>query len=218
MKSTESPAAGSSIGRLLGLKRGGPRPAELEPGQPLRPFTWPNLLSYIRLALIPLFLVLAFSTGDGRSTATVIVFGVAALSDYFDGMLARALNQYSRFGSYLDPAVDRILVLAAGAVAWYFNMLPRWAIAVLFAREILILLLSRLALKYKIDIKINWPGRISLWLILMSVGLTLIVDSELARAMFVAGVALMVVATAIYLVEGYREIKGIRQASQNRVE
>ncbi len=203
---TETQAQEQSTARLLGLKRGGPAPVETRKGQPLRPFTVPNLVSYIRLALIPLFLVVAFSTENGRSVAVVVIFTVATWSDYLDGILARALNQYSRLGSLLDPAVDRLLTLAAMAVVWHFNLLPRWAIAVVVARELLVIVTSPIALKRGVEIEINWAGRISLWLMMFSVWFSFIAPGKFVDFLFVAGVGIMVGATLAYFVDTYRKV------------
>ena len=58
---------GERFRRRFGLDRSGPPPKQTRPGQPLRPWTLPNLVGYIRLAALPVFLVLAFDSGDGRS-------------------------------------------------------------------------------------------------------------------------------------------------------
>ena len=102
--------------RLLGLDRSGGPPPETKRGQPLHPWTIPNAIGFVRLALIPVFLVLAFNSGDGRSTAAVIIYAVIAWSDYADGMAARITGQYSRLGALLDPLTDRALVLSGVVV------------------------------------------------------------------------------------------------------
>ncbi len=98
----------------------------------------------MRLALIPVFLVLALSSGDGRDAAASAIYAVIGGTDYLDGMAARVTGQYSRLGALLDPLMDR----AAGAVrrdrrAWQFELLPRWALVILAARELLMLVLTR---------------------------------------------------------------------------
>src|SRR3954447_21165433 len=98
--------------RQFGLDRSGPPPRQTRPGQPLRPWTIPNAVGYIRLTGIPIFLALAFSSGDGRSAAAAAVFFAIAVGDYVDGFLARATGQYSRMGALLDPIVDRLAILA----------------------------------------------------------------------------------------------------------
>ena len=74
--------------RLSGLDRSGPPPPQTLSGQPLHPWTIPNAIGYVRLALIPVFLAFAFSSGDGVSRAAVITFAVIAWSDYLDGIAA----------------------------------------------------------------------------------------------------------------------------------
>src|SRR4051812_19875487 len=128
--------------RQFGLDRSGPPPRQTRPGQPLRPWTIPNLVGYIRLAALPVFLILAFSSGDGRSAAAAAIFWAIAAGDYLDGFLARATGQYSRMGALLDPIVDRLAILCGAAVCWHFELLPRWALAVLVVRELITFVLA----------------------------------------------------------------------------
>jgi cardiolipin synthase len=102
----------------------------------LRPFTLPNLIGYLRLAALPVFLALAFESEDGRTAATAILFAAISGSDYLDGFIARVTGQYSRMGAILDPVVDRLTVLSGAAVCWHFELLPRWALIVLVVREL----------------------------------------------------------------------------------
>ena len=75
--------------RLSGLDRSGPPPPETLAGQPLRPWTIPNAIGYVRLALIPVFLVLAFSSDNGTDAWPLVIFAVIGWSDYLDGIAAR---------------------------------------------------------------------------------------------------------------------------------
>ena len=81
-------------------------------------------------------------------------------ADYLDGFAARLTGQYSRLGALLDPVIDRLLVISGMAVGVAFPLLPRWAIAVVIAREVLMLALSRYALRRGVELRINWPGRL----------------------------------------------------------
>ena len=146
--------------RLSGLDRSGPPPPETLKGQPLRPWTIPNAIGYVRLALIPVFLAFAFSSGDGQDWRAVLIFGIVGWSDYFDGIAARMTGQYSRLGTLLDPLVDRLLVLSGVIVCWHFELLPRWGLALLAARELFMLGLVRWGLRHGADIKVNWLGRL----------------------------------------------------------
>jgi hypothetical protein len=114
--------------RLLGLDRSGGPPPETGRDQPLHPWTIPNAIGFVRIGLIPVFLVLALDSGDGRDTAATILFAFIAATDYLDGMVARLTGQYSRLGALLDPLTDRLLVISGAIVAWEFELLPRWAL------------------------------------------------------------------------------------------
>ena len=89
-----------------------------------------------------------------------MLFAVIGWADYLDGFAARLTGQYSRLGALLDPIVDRLLVISGMVVCWHFNLLPRWAIAIVIARELFMLALSRYALRRGVELKINWPGRL----------------------------------------------------------
>ena len=94
--------------RLLGLDRSGPEPPQTRAGQPLRPFTLPNLIGYVRLLAIPVFLLVAFDSGDGRDPVAALIFLAIALGDLLDGFVARATGQYSRMGALLDLSLIHI--------------------------------------------------------------------------------------------------------------
>ncbi len=184
--------------RLLGLDRSGPEPAQTRAGQPLRPFTLPNLIGYVRLAALPVFLVLAFNSGDGRDALATIIFVSVALGDLLDGFVARATGQYSRLGALLDPIVDRLTILSGAIVCWHFELLPRWALALLVVREVLTLILARYMLRRGADLEINWIGRGAVFLIMGGIFWSMVTDWWLIEVGFSIGVLLSILATAIY--------------------
>ena len=188
--------------RLFGLDRSGPKPSVTRRGQPLHPLTIPNLVGYVRLAAIPVFLYLALSSSDGRTAASAILYLAIAASDYLDGFLARATGQYSRMGALLDPLVDRLTVLAGVVVCWKFELLPRWALAILAAREVVTLIVAQLGLGRGLDLEINWVGRWSVWLTMGGIFLALVTAAWIAPAMFFAGLVGSLLASALYLRTG----------------
>jgi cardiolipin synthase len=190
--------------RLFGLDRSGPLPASTRRGQPLRPWTIPNLVGYARLAAIPVFLYLSFESGDGRTPEAAVLYAAIAGSDYLDGFLARATGQYSRMGALLDPVVDRLTILAGVAVCWHFELLPRWVLAVLAGRELVTLGLGQLALRRGLDIEINWVGRIGVWLTMGGIFLALVTAHWIALAVMLTGLAMALLATYLYLKQGLR--------------
>jgi cardiolipin synthase len=193
--------------RLLGLDRSGPPPPETLRKQPLHPWTLPNAIGFVRLALVPIFLVLALSSGDGRDTTATIIFVVACGSDYLDGMVARVTGQYSRLGTLLDPLTDRLLVISGAIVAWEFELLPRWALLVLAARELLMLVLTQVALRHEIDLKINMLGRWAVWPTMSALGLAMITETWVSDVLLYVGLGMTLAATALYLQDGVRALR-----------
>jgi CDP-diacylglycerol--glycerol-3-phosphate 3-phosphatidyltransferase len=193
---------------LLGLDRSGGPPPETARGQPLRPWTIPNAVGFARLALLPVFLIFGLGSGDGRSDAAAALFAVIAGTDYLDGILARTTGQYSRLGTLLDPLVDRLLVVSGVAVAWNFELLPRWALAVLVARELLMLALTELALRRGLDLSISMLGRAAVWPTMASLLLAMASTTWLAPALLLLGLAMTLAATALYLRAGCRALRG----------
>jgi CDP-diacylglycerol--glycerol-3-phosphate 3-phosphatidyltransferase len=194
--------------RLLGLDRSGPPPPETLRKQPLHPWTLPNAIGFVRLALLPVFLAVALSSDDGRDTTAFVLFAVIAWGDYLDGMAARLTGQYSRLGALLDPLTDRLLVVAGAVVAWDFELLPRWALAVLAVRELGMLVLTRLALRRGVDLEVNMLGRWAVWPVMSALGLALIVDVRwLLEALLYLGLAMTLAATALYVQDGLQRLQ-----------
>jgi phosphatidylglycerophosphate synthase len=197
-----APFGTGRLRRLLGLDRTAPPPRQTRKGEPLRPLTIPNLVGYARLAAIPVFLYLAFDSGDGRTASAAALYAVIAGSDYLDGLLARVTGQYSRMGALLDPTVDRLTILAGGAVCWHFELLPRWALAVLLARELVTFGLAQAALRQGLDLEINWLGRAAVFPIMGAIFFAMTSESWVWDAMLLTGLTLALLATVLYLRTG----------------
>jgi CDP-diacylglycerol--glycerol-3-phosphate 3-phosphatidyltransferase len=193
--------------RLVGLDRSGGPPPGTRRGEALHPWTIPNAIGFVRLALVPVFLVLALGSEDGRDTTATILFAFIAASDYLDGMAARITGQYSRLGALIDPLTDRLLVIAGAIVAWEFELLPRWALLVLAAREAFMLLLTQLALRRGIDLNVNMLGRWAVWPVMAALGLAMITETWVSEALLYFGIALTLAATALYLQDGLRALR-----------
>jgi cardiolipin synthase len=193
--------------RLSGIDRSGPPPEATLSGHPLNPWTVPNLIDYLRLAGIPVFLVIALSSEDGHDTLAVVLFAVIGWSDYLDGFLARLTGQYSRLGALLDPLVDRLLIVSGMIVCWHFNLLPRWAIAIVVARELFMLVASRYALSRGLEIQINWAGRLGVAPIAGAPFFAMAGVHWLALIMLYVGMALGLLSAALYVRHGVRELR-----------
>ncbi|MDX6657970.1 MAG: hypothetical protein QOH62_2763 [Solirubrobacteraceae bacterium] len=194
--------------RLSGLDRSGPPPPETLPGAPLRPWTVPNAIGYLRAALIPTFLILAFSSDAGTDPLPATLYGIVAWGDYADGIAARVTKQYSRMGALMDPVIDRALVIAGVAVCWHFELLPRWMLDVMVAREVFILVAGQYALRHGVTLKINWPGRWAVWPVMTAIFMGLVGLKTAGTVSLAIGLVLTVIATAMYARDAIRELRG----------
>ena len=96
----------------------------------------PNALTFLRFLGIPLFIYLTLTVeADGWAIIVLIIGGA---TDYFDGKLARAWNQTSRFGELADPAIDRLYILAILAVFLMREIIPMWMIVVIVGRDVIL--------------------------------------------------------------------------------
>jgi len=194
------------VRRLFGLDRSGPPPRQTEKGEPLNPWTIPNAIGFARMALVPVFLVVALSSDDGHSGLAFALFAFIAWSDYFDGMAARVTGQYSRLGALLDPLTDRVLVLSGAVVAWHYETLPRSALLVLAAREAFMLVFTQLALRRGLDLNVSMLGRWAVWPVMSALALALVIDSWVLAVVLWVGVAMTLAATVRYVQDGVRAL------------
>jgi cardiolipin synthase len=199
--------------RLFGIDRSGPPPPATLAGAPLRPWTLPNLIGYLRLAGIPAFLVVALSSRDGQSALAAILFGVIGWSDYADGFVARLTGQYSRLGALLDPVVDRLLVVSGMAVAWRFDLLPRWALALIITRELFVLALSRYGLRRGVELRINWAGRVGVAPTMGAPFFAIAGLHTVALVMLYVGLSLALLATGLYVRAGRAQLRDSKLSS-----
>lgn len=207
------PKPALTVRRLFGLDRSGPPPPETAAGQPLRPWTVPNAIGFLRLALIPVFLVLALSNpahpSDGVGTLPAVLFAVIGWGDYADGIAARVTGQYSRLGALMDPLTDRLLAISGVVVCWHYGLLPRWALAVLVARELTMVALARYGLAHGVELRINWPGRLSVAPLMGAFFFAMVGLEGLGAVLLYVGLALALAASALYVRDG----RALRDAS-----
>ena len=99
--------------------------------------TWPNVLSAVRLAGVPVFLWLVLGPRTAEAdVAAVGILAMAGITDWLDGKLARMLDQTSRLGQLLDPAADRLYIAATVIALAVRGIIPWWLLGALAAREL----------------------------------------------------------------------------------
>lgn len=114
--------------------------SEIEaPAVSSRVLTVPNLLSFFRLLMVPVFLVLIVT---GNDLIALVVLVVSTATDYLDGVIARRFGQITRLGQLLDPAADRLFIFATLIGLAIRDILPWWLVAVIVGRDVLLAVLG----------------------------------------------------------------------------
>ncbi|MGH4025814.1 MAG: CDP-alcohol phosphatidyltransferase family protein [Pseudonocardiaceae bacterium] len=179
-----------------------PRPSVGQPAD--RWLTVPNVLSLARLAGVPLFLWLLL--GPQYDLLAVLVLALSGLTDWLDGKIARWLDQSSRLGELLDPAVDRLYTLSTLVAFGLREILPWWVIAVLVGRD-LVLLLALPVLRYYgySPLEVHYMGKGATLCLLYAFPLLLLADNVHGTLQTVAqplAVAFTIWGGALYLWSG----------------
>jgi cardiolipin synthase len=105
-------------------------------------------------------------------------------------------------------------VISGVVVCWYFELLPRWAIAVLVFREVFLLVVGLLAQRRGLDLKINWPGRAAVWPTMSAIFFALVGLLTLAEVLLYIGLVLAWFAVVLYLRDGLSQLRGGRATAQ----
>lgn len=131
--------------------------------------TIPNIVSFIRLAAIPVFWWLLLA--EDNVTAATILFALIATTDWIDGYLARALNQVSELGKSLDPIADRLMIFSAVVAGLIAGIVPAVIGIILIIREVyMALVTSALVLRGKGVLEVRYLGKIATFLVYSSIG------------------------------------------------
>jgi CDP-diacylglycerol---glycerol-3-phosphate 3-phosphatidyltransferase len=120
-----------------------------------------NKLTLIRIFLIPIFLIFIAVRGIPYGTLiATAVFIIAALTDKLDGYIARSRNQITRFGKFMDPLADKLLVTAALISLVEYRIIPGWVAMIIIAREFAVTGLRSIAAAEGVVIAASWWGKI----------------------------------------------------------
>lgn len=162
--------------------------------------TIPNALTFLRFLGIPLFIALALNrNADGWA---ILVLMIGGATDYFDGKLARALNQESRFGEIADPTIDRLYIAATIIVLFIRDAIPLWLIVLLVARDIFMAAVAlRLQLKGFAPLKVTYLGKAATFNLLYAFPFLLLAlsDSWYGTLAFIFGWAFAIWGVTLYL-------------------
>jgi CDP-diacylglycerol---glycerol-3-phosphate 3-phosphatidyltransferase len=167
----------------------------------------PNALTVLRLALIPLFVVLML-VDDPANWPAGIVFAVAGVTDQVDGFLARRWHVESQFGKVADPLADRLMIDAAAVMLWVTGRVPWYAALVILARDLIMVGGYRFVVNRGYDFEVSRVGKLATWVLYASIALLLVTNEgvDWPLWLFWLGVALALVAAAQYILKARREV------------
>ena len=124
-----------------------------------RIFTIPNVISFIRLCMVPVYMALLL---NGYDLLATFMFALAAGTDWIDGQLARRTHCVSKLGQLLDPAVDRILMSCGVIGLMLVGRLPIWIVVVVLGRDLMLLIGGAYLLKrYHERVAVIYPGKVA---------------------------------------------------------
>ncbi|HEV8686095.1 MAG TPA: CDP-diacylglycerol--glycerol-3-phosphate 3-phosphatidyltransferase [Gaiellaceae bacterium] len=168
----------------------------------------PNALTVLRLGLIPLFVVLMLASDDGYSWPAAIVFAVAGVTDQIDGFLARRWHVESQFGKVADPLADRLMIDAAVILLWVEGRLPLLALAVILARDLLLIGGYRLVVNRGYEFEVNFLGKLATWVLYGALALSMVTHegTNWPLWLFWIGVGIAIAAAAQYVLKARREV------------
>ena len=178
-----------------------------------RVLTLPNLLSFLRIALIPVFVALIVD--EDTTFAGLVLFGVVAATDWVDGELARATGQVTELGKVLDPVADR-LAIAAGLIALVVvGAFPLWAALLVLIRDAALLVAGLVLLaRHGVRIDVRYIGKVGTFAIMTAIGLVAwgTLGYPLAPAALACGWGMYVAGIADLGVATYRYVGDLRRA------
>ena len=176
--------------------------------------TLPNILTCVRVLLIPVFMVLAYQNNMPCDIAALIVYVVACLTDYVDGYLARKNNQVTNFGKFMDPVADKLLVMAALLIFIEDGTIPAWAVAIILGREFIVSALRMVAASEGLVIAANMWGKaktmitmITLIFLLCPIGPILLGPVSLQDIMIWITVIITAISGTTYIPDNFAVIK-----------
>ena len=177
-----------------------------------RVWTIPNILSLLRLAGVPVFVYLLLGPeADGWAIAILMMAGV---TDWADGKLARMLNQSSRLGALLDPAADRLYILATLIAFVIRDVVPIWVVAIILGRDVLVGLSLLVLRRHGFQaLQVNYMGKAATFNLLYAFPLLLLAVGTSGIAEVVAPVAYAFTAWGgvLYLISGIAYVRQVAE-------
>jgi CDP-diacylglycerol---glycerol-3-phosphate 3-phosphatidyltransferase len=158
-----------------------------------------NTLTLFRILAIPVLVVILLSDFRGREIIGTAVFVLAALTDFFDGYIARLKNQTTVIGQLLDPTADKLLIASSLICLVDRGVLPAWIAIVIIGREIAVTGFRSIASSLGVSIPAEWPGKVKMQLETWSIALLILGPKILGGLYIVAEIGIWLAMTAAIL-------------------
>lgn len=130
-----------------------------------------NLITIVRLILVPFFFIVLVGDGERSRLAAFVIYAIAGSTDWIDGQLARRTHTVTQFGKIVDPLVDRLL-LASGVLGLYLiGVLPIWIPIVLVLRDVYLLYGAFVLEKYRVILPVTYVGKLTTAVLLVGFSL-----------------------------------------------
>ncbi len=174
----------------------------------------PNKLTTMRIILVPVVVVLLLAfDGTWSDIAAAVVYLIAAITDLFDGKIARKYNLITNFGKFMDPLADKLLVCSTLICMVALGRAPAWAVIIIIAREFAISGFRLIAVERGVVIAAGWSGKIkttlqNIWCMGMLIPVTAAWWKTLTTIVMVLAVILTVYSFLEYLFKNQQVLKG----------
>ena len=180
--------------------------------------TLPNLLGLARIAATPIVVLLLLLPFPGAGLLALVVYAAAASTDYLDGRIARARDQVSALGVFLDLTADKVLVAGVLIAMVEVGLLPTWIVATLLIRELVVQGVRQVAASASVVIAARWLGKWKTFATNVAIGVLLLAfdaqtggptaDLPQAGAFHAVGLWLAVLATVLAVISGIAYLRG----------
>ncbi len=164
----------------------------------------PNILTALRVVLIPFFIGLAYLPAPWGQVLSAIFFGLAALTDWADGYVARRQGIHTQFGRFFDPVADKLLVISSLVLLVSQGSAPLFLVLIILAREVTIMALRERMAGLGYQVPVSNTGKWKTGFQMAAISMLLLQDGLFGLPFQWPGLICLYVSTALTLLSGYR--------------
>jgi CDP-diacylglycerol--glycerol-3-phosphate 3-phosphatidyltransferase len=161
----------------------------------------PNALTIARLVAVPIFILVLWNAPSGHSVAAALIFGVASLTDWFDGYLARRYQVQSRFGRLADPLADRLLIASAVIILYVHDRIPLLVPLLVIGRDVVLLSGLGLAAERGYELSVIYLGKAATFVLMAALFFVMLTEpgTRWPEVLLYIGIGLSLAAGGVYI-------------------